>query len=166
MKKLWDLKKVLSYLELEGQGRGIIMGVTRPLLLGPFYYVFSLCHTKHFRCQCTNQDSLLLVTLRYTNEILLSDCYSTLFLSLKTFLCTHSYISYIQGEQSPPSNSQSALLVSSLQNPFPISARFWHVFTSSQIDICGVQHVISFQDPSFCYRGQLCSFEFLKHFWD
>ena len=25
-------KKVLSFLELEGQGRGIIMGVTRPLL--------------------------------------------------------------------------------------------------------------------------------------
>ena len=41
MKKLSDLKKVLSYLELEGQGRGIIMGVTHPLLLGPFYYVFS-----------------------------------------------------------------------------------------------------------------------------
>ena len=41
MKKLWDLKKVLSYLELEGQGRGIIMGVIRPLLLGPFYYIFS-----------------------------------------------------------------------------------------------------------------------------
>ena len=39
MKKLWVLKKVLSYLELEGQGRGIIMEVTRPLLLGPFYLV-------------------------------------------------------------------------------------------------------------------------------
>ena len=24
---------------MEGQGRGIIMGVTRPLLLGPFYYI-------------------------------------------------------------------------------------------------------------------------------
>ena len=33
--------KVLSYLELKGQGRGIIMGVTRPLLLVPFYYVSS-----------------------------------------------------------------------------------------------------------------------------
>ena len=32
-------KKVLSYLELEGQGHGIIMEVTRPLLLGPFYLV-------------------------------------------------------------------------------------------------------------------------------
>ena len=41
MKKLWDLKKVFSYLELERQGRGTIMGVTRLLLLGPFYYVFS-----------------------------------------------------------------------------------------------------------------------------
>ena len=39
MKKLWDLKNDLSYLELEGQGRGIIMEVTRPLLLGPFYYL-------------------------------------------------------------------------------------------------------------------------------
>ena len=29
----------LSYLELEGQGQGIIMEVTRPLLLGPFYLV-------------------------------------------------------------------------------------------------------------------------------
>ena len=37
MKKVWDLKKVLSYPELEGQGRGIIIKVTRPLLLGPFY---------------------------------------------------------------------------------------------------------------------------------
>ena len=27
MKKLWDLKKVFSNLELEGQGRGIIMGI-------------------------------------------------------------------------------------------------------------------------------------------
>ena len=36
-KKLLDLEKVLSYLELEGQGRGIIMEVTRSLLLGPFY---------------------------------------------------------------------------------------------------------------------------------
>ena len=32
-------KKVFSNLELEGQGRGIIMGVTRLLLLGPFYYI-------------------------------------------------------------------------------------------------------------------------------
>ena len=33
------LKKGLSYLELEGQGRGIIMEVTCPLLLGPFFLV-------------------------------------------------------------------------------------------------------------------------------
>ena len=33
------LKKVLSYLELEGQGWGIIIEVTCPLLLGPFYLV-------------------------------------------------------------------------------------------------------------------------------
>ena len=32
-------KKVISYLELEEQGRGIIMEVTRPLLLEPFYLV-------------------------------------------------------------------------------------------------------------------------------
>ena len=36
---LGDLKKVLSNLEMEGQGRGIIMGLTHPLLLGPFYYI-------------------------------------------------------------------------------------------------------------------------------
>ena len=39
MKKLWDLKNDLSYLELEGQGRGIIMEVTRPLLLRLFYFI-------------------------------------------------------------------------------------------------------------------------------
>ena len=32
-------KSVFNNLELEGQGRGIIMGVTRPLLLGPFYSI-------------------------------------------------------------------------------------------------------------------------------
>ena len=32
-------KKVFSNLELEGQGRGIIIGVTRLLLLGPFYTI-------------------------------------------------------------------------------------------------------------------------------
>ena len=39
MKKLWDLKKVFSNLELEGQGGGIIMGVTRLLLPRPFYTI-------------------------------------------------------------------------------------------------------------------------------
>ena len=39
MKKLWDLKKVFSNLELEGQGRCIIRGVTGLLLLGPFYTI-------------------------------------------------------------------------------------------------------------------------------
>ena len=39
MKKLRDYKKILSNLELEGQGRGIIMGVTCLLLLWPFYYI-------------------------------------------------------------------------------------------------------------------------------
>ena len=32
-------KKVFSKLKLEGQGRGIIMGVTRLLLLGPLYTI-------------------------------------------------------------------------------------------------------------------------------
>ena len=41
MKKLWDLKKVFSNLELEGQGHGIIMGGTRLLLLGPFYTILT-----------------------------------------------------------------------------------------------------------------------------
>ena len=39
MEKLWDLKKFLSYLELERQRHGIIMEVTCPLLLEPFYLV-------------------------------------------------------------------------------------------------------------------------------
>ena len=34
-----NLEKVFSNLEPEGQGDGIVMGVTRPLLLGPFYYI-------------------------------------------------------------------------------------------------------------------------------
>ena len=34
-----DLKRVLSNLEGEVQGCGIIMGVTRLLLLGPFFYI-------------------------------------------------------------------------------------------------------------------------------
>ena len=39
MKKLWDLKKDFSNLDLEGQGRGIIIEVTHLLLLGPFYTI-------------------------------------------------------------------------------------------------------------------------------
>ena len=39
MKKIWDLKKVFSNLELEGQGRGIIIEVTHLLLIGPFYTI-------------------------------------------------------------------------------------------------------------------------------
>ena len=41
MKDLWDFKKVPGNLEPEEQGRGIIMGVTRLLFLGQFYYVSS-----------------------------------------------------------------------------------------------------------------------------
>ena len=37
--KMLDLKKVFSNLEPVGQGRGIIMGLTRLLLLGPFYTI-------------------------------------------------------------------------------------------------------------------------------
>ena len=51
MKKLLDLRKVLSSLEPVGQGRGIIMGVTRLLLLGPFYYIAIICQPKHFHLQ-------------------------------------------------------------------------------------------------------------------
>ena len=49
MKKLWDLKKVFSNLELEGQGRDTIMGVTRLLLLGLFYTI----QTKRDQTICT-----------------------------------------------------------------------------------------------------------------
>ena len=43
------LKKVISYLELEGQGRGIIMEVTRPL---PILLSKMACQPKHFGPQC------------------------------------------------------------------------------------------------------------------
>ena len=49
MKKLWDLKKLFSNLEPEGQGQGIIMGVTRLLLLGLFYTI----QTKGDQTLCT-----------------------------------------------------------------------------------------------------------------
>ena len=39
MKRLWDFKKVFSNLEPEGQRCDIIIGVTRLLLLGPFYTI-------------------------------------------------------------------------------------------------------------------------------
>ena len=54
MKKLLDLKKGLSYLELEGQGRGIIMEVTRPL--GKMAY-----HTKQIRRQCIHYRTIALL---------------------------------------------------------------------------------------------------------
>ena len=68
MKKLWDLKKVFSNLEPEGQGRGIIMGVTRLLLLGSFYTIqtnfmyffahdcnpFLICTTIYRNCKQTH----------------------------------------------------------------------------------------------------------------
>ena len=46
-------KKVLSYLEQEGQGCGIIMGVTRLLLLGLFYYIGIITYAKHIEGECT-----------------------------------------------------------------------------------------------------------------
>ena len=49
MKKLWDLKKLFGNLEPEGQGRGIIMGVTRLFLLGLFYAI----QTKSDQTLCT-----------------------------------------------------------------------------------------------------------------
>ena len=51
MKKLWDFKKGFSKLELEGQGRGIIMGVT----CLPWEGHFTPCRpkrTKHFDGEC------------------------------------------------------------------------------------------------------------------
>ena len=44
MKKLWDWNKVFINLEPEGQGHGIVMGVTRLLLLGPFYTIQTQTH--------------------------------------------------------------------------------------------------------------------------
>ena len=52
MKKLWDLNKVFSSLELEGKGGGIIMGVTRLFLPWPFYTIL----TKKTLCTyCTSR---------------------------------------------------------------------------------------------------------------
>ena len=51
MKKLWDLKKGFSNLELEGHGWGIIMGVTRLLLLGTFYNIQTK-RDQHFDGEC------------------------------------------------------------------------------------------------------------------
>ena len=50
MKKLRDLKKGFSNLKLEGQGHGIIIGVTCLLLLGPFYTIQTETE-KHFEGQ-------------------------------------------------------------------------------------------------------------------
>ena len=54
MKKLWDLKKGFSNLELERQGGEIIMGVTGLLLLGQFYTIQTQRpkRTKHFEGKC------------------------------------------------------------------------------------------------------------------
>ena len=49
MKKLRDFKKGFINLELEGQGRGIIMGLTSLLLLGLFYTI----QTKRDQTLCT-----------------------------------------------------------------------------------------------------------------
>ena len=45
-------KNVLSFLELEGQGRGIIMWVTRLLLLGLFNYIAINAQPKQIYWQC------------------------------------------------------------------------------------------------------------------
>jgi hypothetical protein len=48
--KITRFKKVLSFLELEGQGLGIIMGVTRLLFLGPWNKISKM--TKYFFGDC------------------------------------------------------------------------------------------------------------------
>ena len=54
MKKLLDLKKVFNNLELEGQGKGIIMGVTRLLLLNfGSFTPYRPKRAKHFEGECT-----------------------------------------------------------------------------------------------------------------
>ena len=78
MKKLGDLKKVFSNLELEGQGRGIIMGVTRLLLLGPFYYIqTNFLYFFAHDCNSSKLDSIKPVferktyfKLRFRNDVL------------------------------------------------------------------------------------------------
>ena len=60
-----NLEKVFSNLEPEGQGGGIIMGVTRLLLLGLFYYIqtnFSIlfCTRLYTLVQCQTQKNQVL----------------------------------------------------------------------------------------------------------
>ena len=45
--------RFLSNLELAGQGHGIIMGVTRLLLLGPFYYIALYWVVQNYETHCT-----------------------------------------------------------------------------------------------------------------
>ena len=47
MKKSKDFRKVFSNLELEEEGRGIIMGVSRLLLLVPFYTIQTWANILH-----------------------------------------------------------------------------------------------------------------------
>ena len=61
-----NLEKVFINLEPEGQGGGIIMGVTRLLLLGPFYYI----QTKFSILFCTRLYICIVKLLRTCNIFL------------------------------------------------------------------------------------------------
>ena len=88
--KIIDLKKVLSYLELEGQVRGTIMGVTRPLLLGPFYYVFNYV-TPNISSASVAHPSIFRLFMKGN---------LTLILSLVTLrMCCGSYVNMIQNQK-------------------------------------------------------------------
>ena len=60
MKKLWDLKKVLSYLELEGHGHwaGHHHGSHTPTSIGAILLSKMACQPKHFGRQCGWQNHL------------------------------------------------------------------------------------------------------------
>ena len=65
-----NLEKVFRKFEPEGQGGGIIMGVTRPFLLGPFYYIqtkFSILFCTRLYVSASDKDLPILGTLDYYN---------------------------------------------------------------------------------------------------
>ena len=70
-----NLEKVFSNLEPEGQGGGIIMGVTRLLLLGPFYYI----QTNFSILFCTRLQVLEIIGLY---QLVINANYSLFFIAL------------------------------------------------------------------------------------
>ena len=114
MKKLWDLRNVFGYLELEGQGHGIIMGVTRLLLLGQFYsiqtnFLYFFAHD----CTCVHLKLYVILSLFY--RPLLCEMLDTLLDLTKLELCAfidrqHKYKKNLLQSYSPSWNDYNHFL--------------------------------------------------------